>query len=64
MGEPTEWGKNADNTEATGNNYKNKVLGYAVKDGIQWTYRLASDSSPFIPSIVNRRKRQGAWADG
>lgn len=34
MGEPTG-GKKADNVGTRGNNYKNKVLGYAVKDGIQ-----------------------------
>lgn len=45
--------------------YKNKVLSYAMTNGIQQTPRLAFDSSRFSPSIVTGAKAEcmGKWVN-
>ena len=56
MGQPTEWKKLM--MQGRGDKYKNKVLGYAMGDGIQQTPTLAFDSSRFSPSIVTGVKAE------
>lgn len=51
-----------DDAGTRGDNYENKVLGCAVRDGVQWTYRLALESR-LSPSIVTSGQ-QCVPADG